>query len=254
MRQEQFIKLLKREKETDRSSLDLLAGISREYPYCQPARVLLAKNLQHYDKADFERQVNQASAYATDRRIFQAFISDRPAAMAKNPAPELEPAEKQLEKRPAVVPATPMQEPAAEGKPPKSAGWTYWLMRYFGLKKSGNAAPPPAPPPKPVVLPVNEGLPRSPKAKVNAQLQIIDRFLQQEPRIVASKDRFSEVNLAEKSVAEHGDLVSETLAQVFEKQGKTKKAIDLYEKLSLKYPEKSSYFAKKISALKNETT
>ena len=252
MRQEQFLKLIKKEKETDRSTIDLLTGISRDYPYCQPARMLLAKNLQQYDKAAFERQVNQASAYATDRRIFQAFLSDRPAATFKTPVPAVEPTVKQKDELPAVVPANPLQDAATDGKTQKPAGWTYWLMKYFGRKKTEKTMPAKAPEPVKTVIP--EGLPQPSQAKLSAQQQIIDRFLQQEPRIVGSKDRFSEVNLAEQSVAEHDDLVSETLAQVFEKQGKTGKALDLYEKLSLKYPEKSSYFAKKISVLKNETT
>lgn len=46
------------------------------------------------------------------------------------------------------------------------------------------------------------------------------------------------------------DLVSETLAQIFVKQGNFQKAIEIYTKLTLKYPEKRDYFAALIKKLK----
>lgn len=46
------------------------------------------------------------------------------------------------------------------------------------------------------------------------------------------------------------EIVTETMAEVFAKQGKTDKAIQLYIKLSFLIPNKSSYFASKIQELK----
>ena len=43
---------------------------------------------------------------------------------------------------------------------------------------------------------------------------------------------------------------TETLAQLMANQGKLKKAEAIYKKLSLKYPEKSTYFATQIQKLK----
>ena len=44
-------------------------------------------------------------------------------------------------------------------------------------------------------------------------------------------------------------LVSEPLAELFAKQGKIEKAIEMYKKLSLQNPEKRAYFATKIKEL-----
>ena len=46
------------------------------------------------------------------------------------------------------------------------------------------------------------------------------------------------------------EVVTEAMADVWEKQGNKEKAIDIYGKLSLLNPSKSSYFAAKIEHLK----
>lgn len=47
------------------------------------------------------------------------------------------------------------------------------------------------------------------------------------------------------------DIVTETLAEIFINQGYPDRAIDIYTKLSLHYPEKSAYFATLIEKLRN---
>ena len=82
---------------------------------------------------------------------------------------------------------------------------------------------------------------------------IIDNFIKQEPRISPSKSTFySPINMARKSTQEPEDIVSETLAKIYAAQGNFEKAISFYEKLSLKFPEKSAYFAALINDLKQK--
>jgi hypothetical protein len=59
------------------------------------------------------------------------------------------------------------------------------------------------------------------------------------------------VQLAEHSLKE-GEVLTEAMAEVWEKQGNMAKAIDLYSKLSLLEPGKSLYFAAKIDELKKQ--
>lgn len=83
--------------------------------------------------------------------------------------------------------------------------------------------------------------------------RLIDQFIKTEPRIVAARSEFySPGNMARQSAIDHEDLISETLARIYAQQGNIPKAIDAYNRLSLKMPEKSSYFAALIKELENQ--
>jgi hypothetical protein len=59
--------------------------------------------------------------------------------------------------------------------------------------------------------------------------------------------------MAVNSISKEDGVVSETLADIYIKQGKYDQAIDMYRKLSLRNPQKNAYFAHKIEeALKNK--
>jgi hypothetical protein len=85
---------------------------------------------------------------------------------------------------------------------------------------------------------------------VSSTDEIITRFIETEPRIIPSKAEFyNPVKMAKQSLEEHDDLVSETLAGIFAEQGNLPKAIEMYRKLMLSNPEKSSFFAARIEKL-----
>ncbi len=67
--------------------------------------------------------------------------------------------------------------------------------------------------------------------------------------VKAKKDKILKKKIAESVIAKD-EIVTETLAKLYAEQGYHKKAIKLYEKLSLKYPEKSSFFAAFIADIK----
>ena len=78
----------------------------------------------------------------------------------------------------------------------------------------------------------------------------LKRFSQHEKAHETTVDK----EIIEKSVSENEELITETLAKLYFDQKKYEKALSAYKKLSLKYPEKSIYFAsriKEIEVIKN---
>jgi len=84
------------------------------------------------------------------------------------------------------------------------------------------------------------------------QNDLIENFIKFNPRI--DRPTFTEneeiLDISEPSTIENEEVLSETLAQIFLSQKRYNKAINTYEKLSLKYPEKNSYFATQIEKIK----
>ena len=82
--------------------------------------------------------------------------------------------------------------------------------------------------------------------------QLIDKIIESDPgRIkLGSNKFFTPATDAKQSLLENEHLVTETLAKIYALQGNISKAIRAYEILSLKFPQKSVYFASLIEKLK----
>jgi len=82
------------------------------------------------------------------------------------------------------------------------------------------------------------------------KFDLIDKFIEDNPRISAPGEESESVDMTASNKFDKKALMTETLAQVYLEQRKYKKAIQAYNILSLKYPEKSSFFAARIKAVK----
>ena len=82
-------------------------------------------------------------------------------------------------------------------------------------------------------------------------LKVMKRFPVTEiAAAVSATDEKKVEKMAETSINDR-EVVTEAMAEVWEKQGNKAKATEIYQKLSLLNPAKSSYFAAKIEQLKN---
>ena len=92
-----------------------------------------------------------------------------------------------------------------------------------------------------------------PVVETSKAASVIERFIREEPQIQPPSVAYLNTeNKARKSSEEQFDLVTETLAGIYANQAMYVKAIEVYKKLILKYPEKKSYFADRIKELEEK--
>ncbi len=96
---------------------------------------------------------------------------------------------------------------------------------------------------------------KKPEALKAKEKAIIEKIIEAEPgniRLDPNQKFFEANQKAKESLLENEHLVTETLAKIYALQGNTPKAIRAYEILSLKFPQKSAYFASLIENLKKD--
>ena len=94
----------------------------------------------------------------------------------------------------------------------------------------------------------SETVPSEDDKKKKAEL--IDKFIEASPKIPPIKQNSESAIQIDLNKSDNSYLMTETLARVYLEQKKYQRAIQAYEILILKYPEKSSFFADRISDIK----
>ncbi len=138
--------------------------------------------------------------------------------------------------------------------PDKSYSFTGWL-KFFGMDRMNKEQPVSAevlitkPVKEETIKPKEEE--RLFSQNMETELQAIDKIVSTIKAVTAPKEISAE-ELAKRSSLLNDEIISETLANVYEEQLLYDKAIRMYVKLSLKYPSKVSLFAARIKELKNK--
>ena len=86
------------------------------------------------------------------------------------------------------------------------------------------------------------------KASLEEKLDLIEEFIVKNPKIEPIKEKTIEES-TKPQITENEEIMTETLARVYVLQHKYADAISAYQILSLKFPEKSSFFADQIKQI-----
>ena len=87
------------------------------------------------------------------------------------------------------------------------------------------------------------------------KVDLIDRFIKDNPAFtvrqagILKTDKITDEQ--PDTIGDKDEFITETLARIYMNQGLYQKAINAFEKLSLKYPEKNAYFARQIEEITN---
>ena len=283
---QQFISYVKDPRALGKDSLGGIEQLATEFPYCQSLRILHLLNLRMVNHVMYSEQLKTTAAYIADRKRLKELIRElREEPLDAHQDEIAPPEEKDLQaedvgrQEEAVIPGKSgnddsgiigealVDEAATEGAPTDKEA-----VQYDSAEEEEPEAPVKPEPVVPIIELDEEARLLALKKIVESRLQeiseekeakkrreqdskqaLIDKFIREEPSISRPKSEFFDpVRVAKSSQQEHEGIVSETLARIHLQQGNIAKAIEIYRRLSLNFPEKSSYFAAQIEKIKSE--
>ena len=213
----------------DRDTLYELRMLVRKYPYFDVARLLMLKNLYILHDIEFGKELRAAALYLKNRLPLFNLISGYNATAAEDAVPDDVSVDRTISLIDAFLGKLPVENLSLEAE---SAAAVDYVSAY--LRKDNVQAEP---------VPALRGQ------------DIIDEFLSNgNERIVldlnagAEESVSSNIDAQELPVSENS-FFTETLANIYIKQGKYEKALEIIKRLCLEYPNKNRYFADQIRFL-----
>ena len=278
-----FEKIIKSPSSISSEEAKKLESLAKEFPYCQMAHLLLANESYMNKSMHYPKKLRKASTYILDRSILHSLLhtsvkevekvavnkdvkevaSEAPIENKKNSTKSTKPVDGEIKE---------IEQNLRDLKINKER-----FIRLANLEyRSNTSIPKPLFRNKRFTRNINIGLGeeinniesdnldllinylqhipvKAINIESNIQTEVIDKFIETQPRIknvspLQSQEKENQ-DLSKQSTELKLELVTENFALILTKQNKIDKAIEVYKKLMLKFPDKSAYFAAKLNEL-----
>ena len=259
-----FTDLLKAPKVITGEQLNDLDEIVRANPYCKSASLLYLAGLHLHDNKKYTEKLSQFILFGKDKRMLHWIIDSlneeiEPESEVKTKeTPKIEP-EKKAAIKPVKEPEKEAEKDEISASEKLKAIVDKRLAEINKNKSEEEKKPEKEPEAKPEKTPEKTSADAQEPETVTKEEQLgkgklIDKFIEEQPSISKPKGDYKHnIDVANKSSRDDSSITSETLAQIHLNQGNKKRALAIYEKLILKNPEKSSYFAALIEKINKKS-
>lgn len=218
MTADQIIEFIYAPEKLNQETLPLLRELNERHPAFEAGWILYLKNLKNLNDSSFEQELFHIAIRIQDRRKLYLFLNEpmKASELEENTLSETD-AGKNLQISNLLLPSE------------------YQVEKIISPEEFQDEAV------------------RTIQEKSGKKFSLIEKFLEAQPKMPPVNEPKSVSPMESQSQLEEvsDELVTETLAMIYLQQGYYKKAIQIFDKLSLKYPEKSTYFAAHIEKIKN---
>ena len=259
------LKVLLRNPDQTEQAVDELKSIIEEYPYFHTGHLLYLKGLRKTDEKKMALQLKKTALCVRDRDVLYHYINQTSQQINSRQSVPVQP-EEEKQTIPKFVTGFADTSEEVDDVTPVEIRDVYSEKELVDdlikvtLRKSDRAEATPSQgitvttdcaettPSQSITVKEKENISPSDENKTWSPSELIDFFLKSNHKIVPNDNQY-EVDLSE-SLHEDQDG-TETLADIYATQGHKNKAIEIYQQLILKYPEKHIYFAAQINRLKD---
>ena len=246
MDKERLIQIIEKPNSINDNDIEMLQSLVEQYPYFTIAQALLAAGMELKEDKRANHQLRIAAAMVPDRNALRHLLA---ATKEKEESCEL-PDEFVCQEEEEVIPEKTIVIPEIDLR--KSQEELSKEMDLLEEKKKSLDELKALIEQRIIELEKEKEVEKK-EDKTMSKDEIIDKFIAENPQISRPKQEFyNPFSVAQASVVNQENIITETLATIYLNQGYVEKAISIYEKLSLKNPEKSVYFAELIKKAKNK--
>lgn len=261
MNTDQFYQWLQTREISEDFQSEMLNELSKKHPWSPHLQMLLLKHKQKQVDANFQNQLTKTAFIVPDRKILYHFLHESTITNQE----QITQAEEVQFQQPAEIEDTiPSADEITTPQIPVSATEFISEQHESDTESKNNSSS------ENLLSIIKQRLEELNKEKtesssdlsqklenpnfethLDTKMDRIDKFIAEEPKIHVDRNYVSTEDLSAKSTTDSMEIISETLARIYLSQKKNQKAIDIYNQLILKFPEKSSYFANQIEMIQN---
>lgn len=248
MNNERFFHIMQSPESMNQADTKSLYDLISLFPNFQTAHILLLYNLYNTNSDKFDLQLRESAIYVSDRKLLFNFIHNISRTVIFKPIPTEQDDQELINNEKSTQELLDFEDTLGiEDEPSKVVNFEINVIDTSTVDLANTGE---------IMEFAEDEQVLEPEIiepeVISSPMDLISQFIDKNPAFTPNRMQITDAHedISEPSNIETEELATETLALIYTSQKLFEKAILVYEKLILKFPEKSTYFASRIEELR----